>query len=321
MVAPIADHIMAKIYAQLFHLKYPVTKVATDNGVAERSVRRWRQNYELFGAPYAPGTRGMKHGRLTILTLADEDNMLEYLVHRPTAYLDEVALQIFDETGKEVSVATVSRALHRRGWSRKVAAKEAHQRSHIVRAAFFAKRVDWPIHQLVFVDESACCERTGSRRYGWAPTNQRVHDIEFLKRSERWSVLPALSMDGYLQEPLIIQGSVTAELFNEWMEDKVVPQCGRGTIFVMDNASIHRTPELHGIIERTGMRLEYLPPYSPDLNPIEQSFNVLKAWVRRHIDTMTQFEDFAAFIKHAVEEVGARSACEWFKESGWEVLS
>lgn len=56
------------------------------------------------------------------------------------------------------------------------------------------------------------------------------------------------------------------------------------------------------------MSIEYLPLYSLDLNLIEQSFNVLKAWIRRHIDEVGQFEDFGVFLKHTIEEIGCRSA-------------
>jgi transposase len=73
-------------------------------------------------------------GRYKIMTLAEEDAMLEYLIAKPTAYLDEVAWQIFEFSGKVVSLNTVSRALHRRGWSRKVAKKEAAQRSYVAKS-------------------------------------------------------------------------------------------------------------------------------------------------------------------------------------------
>jgi transposase len=141
-----------------------------------------------------------------------------------------------------------------------------------------------------------------------------------LKRSERFRVLPAISVNGYLRNPLVIQGSVTAELFNDWMGSVVIPQCGPDTIFVMDTASIHHTNGLQDVIEQAGMRLEYLPPYSPDLNPIEQSINVLKAWIRRHIDEAGQFLDSGAFLEHAIEEVGSYGAPGWFRDCGYEVM-
>jgi transposase len=84
-------------------------------------------------------------------------------------------------------------------------------------------------------------------------------------------------MHGYLQDPLIVQGSVTMAHFEEWFESKVLPQLVPGMIVVMDNASCHRSELVRQLCLDYGIQLEFLPLYSPDLNPIEESFNVLKA--------------------------------------------
>lgn len=87
----------------------------------------------------------------------------------------------------------------------------------------------------------------------------------------------------------------------------------------MDNATIHHSDRIKSLCADSGVELEYLPPYSPDFNPIEQSFNVLKAWVRRHIDEAAMFRDFGAFMRYTVKAVGAGGAVGWFKESGYAV--
>ena len=76
----------------------------------------------------------------------------------------------------------------------------------------------------------------------------------------------------------------------------------------MDNASIHRSDGFRELVNNASMRLEYLPPYSPDLNLIEQSFNVLKAWIRRHIEEARDYQVFGDFLEYAVSEVGKQSA-------------
>lgn len=70
----------------------------------------------------------------------------------------------------------------------------------------------------------------------------------------------------------------------------------------MDNASIHHTTEVKALLVRAGVRFEYLPPYLPDFNPIKQTFNVLKAWIRRHIDEAAMFTSFDWFLRRAVIE-------------------
>ena len=67
----------------------------------------------------------------------------------------------------------------------------------------------------MFVDESASAPRTGDRKRGWSLIGLLCHDVQRLRRDKRWSVLPAITIDGYLDEPLIVEGSVTIELFEE----------------------------------------------------------------------------------------------------------
>jgi hypothetical protein len=147
----------------------------------------------------------------------------------------------------------------------------------VLRSHLRAKRLWWQQHQLVFLDESAASPRTGDRKRGWALIGLPCFDVQRLRREKRWSVLPALTMHGYLQDPLIVQGSVTMALFEEWFESKVLPQLVPGMIVVMDNASCHRSELVRQLCLDYGIQLEFLPLYSPDLNPIEESFNVLKA--------------------------------------------
>ena len=92
------------------------------------------------------------------------------------------------------------------------------------------------------MDESATNERTGDRKYGWAPVGVRPHEYTPIKRSERWSILPVYTQDGFLVWD-IRQGSYTMELFNDFVRDKVLPLCtpypGPRSVLVMDNATIH----------------------------------------------------------------------------------
>jgi transposase len=91
-------------------------------------------------------------------------------------------------------------------------------------------------------------------------------------------------------------------MFNWFVQIRVLPHLRPGSVLVLDNASVHRDPSLVTIVEAAGFELLYLPPYSPDLNPIEQTFNVLKAWIRRHMDEAPLFSDFGAFLAYAVEQ-------------------
>jgi transposase len=86
------------------------------------------------------------------------------------------------------------------------------------------------------------------------------------------------------------------DAFTEWFEEKVIPQLAPDSIVILDNASIHYGQQFTDLVAAHGVRVEYLPPYSPGYNPIEQSFNVLKMWVKRNIGDLSMFPDFESFF-------------------------
>ena len=102
---------------------------------------------------------------------------------------------------------------------------------------------EWNPEQLIYVDESACNERTSDRKYGWAPIGIPAYRIGSYKRSERWSILPAYTCDGFIDWD-IIHGSYDADLFAIFVESHVIPHTtpfpGLRSIIIMDNARIHR---------------------------------------------------------------------------------
>jgi hypothetical protein len=169
----------------------------------------------------------------------------------------------------------------------------------------------------VFIDESAAAPRIGDRKRGWSPIRLPILDTQRLRRDKRWSVLPAITLEGYLGDPLIVEGAVTMDLFEEWFEEKVLPQLQPSHIVVMDNASIHRSDLVKELCMDAGIQLEFLPPYSPDYNPIEQSFNTLKSWVKRHITMAPLFVNSGAFMAYAVSEFIEVDAAGYFEDCGY----
>jgi hypothetical protein len=130
--------------------------------------------------------------------------------------------------------------------------------------------------QLIFLDESAANEHTADQRYGWSPKGFSCHVRFPCKKSRCWSILPAINLDGYMAVD-IYQGSYNSARFNEFVQLCVLPQCQAGwSVLVMDNCNIHCSSELQDLCKEAGVELAFLPPYSPDLNPIEQSFHALK---------------------------------------------
>ena len=80
---------------------------------------------------------------------------------------------------------------------------------------------------------------------------------------------------------MLLAGTVNAAVFNGWLEAMLLPELTQPSVIIMDNAAFHKHPTTRALIEAAGHTLLYLPPYSPDLNPIEQRWAQLKALRRR----------------------------------------
>jgi transposase len=136
--------------------------------------------------------------------------------------------------------------------------------------------------KLVFIDETGCATNMARLR-GRAPKGQRVNARI---PHGHWSVTTFTAGLRYtgLTAPMVLDGPMNAACFQAYVEQVLVPTLSSGDIVIMDNLSSHKGAEIRKVIEAVGAELRYLPPYSPDLNPIEQAFAKLKAHLRKHAE-------------------------------------
>jgi transposase len=172
------------------------------------------------------------------------------------------------------------------GSARAIAQKKTCHAAEQKRADVAAARAVWrkaqgslSIDRLVFIDETWATTNM-TRRYGRAPRGQRLVAAVPHGHWKTTTFIGALTAEG-LTAPVVIDGAVNGEIFLAWVEQVLVPTLKPGKIVVMDNLSSHKIEGVSAAIEATGAELRYLPPYSPDLNPIEQAFAKLKALLRK----------------------------------------
>ena len=130
----------------------------------------------------------------------------------------------------------------------------------------------------IFVDESGVTTDL-LRRYGRSPRGVRLRDYTPYGHWQTHTVVAGLRVDG-LVAPAVFDGPIDNITFLAYVEQVLVPTLHRGDVVVLDNLAVHKQPEVQAAIERVGARLRFLPPYSPDFNPIEQAFAKLKAFLR-----------------------------------------
>jgi transposase len=133
--------------------------------------------------------------------------------------------------------------------------------------------------RLVFLDETWATTHM-TRRYGWGPTADRVVGRVPHGHWKTTTFVAALRADG-LTAPMVIDGAMTGDLFVAYVRQVLAPTLRPGDVVVMDNLQCHKRTEAIRAIEGAGARAAFLPPYSPDLNPIELAFSKLKAALRR----------------------------------------
>jgi transposase len=133
-------------------------------------------------------------------------------------------------------------------------------------------------NQLIFVDESGA-QTNLTRRAGRAPRGERLVDAVPNGHYQLTTMIGAIRLKG-LTAGLIFEGPTDTEAFATFVEKILAPQLRRGDVVVMDNLSSHKPQRIATALERVGAKLWYLPPYSPDFNPIEKMWSKLKCAIR-----------------------------------------
>ncbi len=128
--------------------------------------------------------------------------------------------------------------------------------------------------EFVYIDESGF-EPTVTRRYAYARKGKRVYGLTSGHRRPRTSLLAA-RIGKRLAAPILFDGSCDTAVFTWWLETQLCPLLNDTHVVIMDNAPFHKSSKTQELIESKAATLLFLPPYSPDLNPIENDFAIIK---------------------------------------------
>ena len=181
------------------------------------------------------------------------------------------------------------------------------------REAWRALQSEMDIDKLVFLDESGI--NTGmTRLYGRSTSKERIIDYVPNVRFEQTSILSSIRANGDMV-PLVFEGALNGELFKAYISQSLVPNLREGDIVIMDNLTSHKVKGVIALITAAGASAVYLPPYSPDLNPIEMMWSKMKAYLRK-VKARTK-ESLETAIAEALNLVTSSDILGWFTESGY----
>ena len=174
-------------------------------------------------------------------------------------------------------------------------------------------QADLDAERLIFIDESGLSTKMARLR-GWAPAGERCRAAIPHGHWKTITFVGGLTLSGFVA-PMLLEGAMNGECFRAWVEQMLASALKPGDIVIMDNLAAHKVAGIRQAIEKSGARLLYLPPYSPDLNPIENAFAKLKAIVRavaaRTFDTL---ETAAA---RALTKIHPAECANFFAHAGY----
>ena len=248
--------------------------------------------------------------------------ILAIVFENPILYLNEITQKIYEYTNERISPSTVCIIMHKHGITRKKIQRIALQRSSTHRGAYMADMSMYKANMLVFADETGKDGRDCLRRFGYALKGHTPQYNQVFKRGTRISAIAAISTSGVIGYDLHT-GSVQGEEFHDFIRSTLIPNMhpfngeSDNSILVMDNCSIHYVDEILELLQSAGILVIFIPPYSPDLNPIELTFSFLKQYLEEHEEVIQAANNLTDVMKSAFESIPVEYCKKWISECGY----
>jgi len=186
-----------------------------------------------------------------------------------------------------------------------------------IRRDFWSKIRDVPVEDLVFLDEAGV-NLALVRLYARALRGQRARGTRPQKRGKNVSMIGAIALQGIVAS-INILGAIDGLTFEAFVLQKLIPNLWKGATVVWDNSTIHKGKEIEQALREAGAKLIYLPPYSPDFNPIENFWSKVKNTLRSLGARTYQALDLA--ISDAFSQVSLKDIHNWFAHSCYCISS
>jgi transposase len=259
-------------------------QIAENLMISSSSVRRIVDLYSTTG-DILP--REQKHGPCRLLRNDEEEMILEWILDKPGIYLDELQARLHDHTGLLVSITTIYNVIHRAGFTFKRIKQVVQAQDELRRCLFMKEMLHLDPEMIVWIDETGSDHRQSMRTHGRHLRGLTPYDNVISVRGNRLSTIAAMSTRG-IEDIAIHDGTINGEKFTRFIVNSVLPEMqpfdgsNPRSVLVLDNASIHHVEEVQDAVHTHGCIIRYLPPYSPDLNPLEEVFAQVKRFLKRN---------------------------------------
>jgi transposase len=168
--------------------------------------------------------------------------------------------------------------------------------------------------RLVFLDETSTNTKL-TKRCGWAPKGQRYRTHAPFGSWKTQTFIAALRCHG-LTAPWIVDAPMNMRIFETYVETQLAPTLSPGDVVILDNVAFHKSDRVKAIVKARGAWLLFLPPYSPDLNPIEMAFSKLKDLLRKY--AARTFDAITQALGQICDLYTINECRNYFKAAGYE---
>ena len=318
--APYSEDLRWRIIWQREGLGMGVVNVAANLGVDPSTVSRIVQLFRGIGdvckRPYPKNARPDKK-----LSSPVQLTILHAVLRHPKMYLDEIQKEVCVLTGVHLSISSVCKFLQSSNFTRQKMTLIAQQRDHELREQFTIDASLYKPYMCVFIDETGSDNRDALRRYGYSVRGKPPKSCQLLVRGERLSAIAAMTCKG-IQALKMVHDSVDGDIFVDFVQRDLLPillpfnGVNSNSIVILDNCSIHHVAEVESMITEVGALVHFLPPYSPDLNPIEHCFSKVKACLKNGCTVNGDDGDSESAVLAAFTSVTPNDCDNWIKETG-----
>ncbi len=309
-----------RVVYQRIAVNLPFKDIAANLNIAISTAYRTYSIFERTGTvdPQERSTRV----ELRKLDRAEELYVIGFILEHASIYLHEVCQEVKECFGLVVSPSTICKLLKRYGVTRKKIRQVAKRRCNALRGAFMAQTFLFKRDMFVWADETGTDKRDQLRKYGYSLRGTRPIYHRLLHRGQRVNAVEAITSCGLLAVELT-KSTVNGDFFFDFLRGTLIPRMmpfdglNPHSILVLDNCSVHHVHEVKSLLEAAGIVVLFLPPYSPDLNPIEEAFSYVKQYLRRHDYLLQAVTDPTDVIKQAFHSISKEHCNGWISHSSY----
>ena len=214
------------------------------------------------------------------------------------------------------SILHMCRLLKESNFSRKKLQLVASQRDSMLREIFVLATSLFDLNMMVFIDESGSDRRDAIRKFGYGLRGKPAKRQKLLVRGQRVSIIAAMTTECIL-EVKVVKGTVTGEIFLDFVKNLLLPHLmvfngyNPNSVIILDNCSVHHISGVVKSLNQVGTIVRYLPPYSPDYNPIDLLFSKVKSIMRAMELELQVSNDIESFVLTALSLITSEDCKAW----------